>query len=248
MSGNTKGSLQPLTTSSGPKRSGRVSSSERPVAVTTSLSPEMVGRQFGWVKVINPERVYTKPNWQVCHVQTECTGCGAISWQNYSSLSRGLSKGCQACSQPRRAPKWLDRRLTAAKQRCTNPNAPSWESYGGRGVEFRFSSVLEACLWVMDNLGADRDMEIDRVDNNGHYEAGNLRLASRRQQNWNKRTNVRPEWEYKPEEWPYERQTVRNKIQSGMTREDILADAREAVRMKRKAWRSIAARLASMTS
>ena len=40
-------------------------------------------------------------------------------------------------------------RLTAAKQRCTNPHDPQYPNYGGRGIEFRFGSVLEAGLWML---------------------------------------------------------------------------------------------------
>jgi hypothetical protein len=100
----------------------------------------------------------------------------------------------------------------------------------------------------MENLGlADRKMTIDRIDVDGHYEPGNLRWATQREQSWNKRTNVREQWTYVPEEWPYDFNTVQRKIQEGWTREQIIEQAHEAVRMKRKRWRVIAERLASMT-
>lgn len=249
MSGSTTESSQQEITSSGRKRRGNSGSSTPPEAVNVSFNQGQVGRRFGWVVVTSAERRYTRPNWRGAYVQTRCTGCGAEAWTYWSNLSRGKTNGCQACSQPRQIPKWLDRRLTAAKSRCTNPNDPQWHNYGGRGIEFRFEGVTTAGLWIVENLGlADTKMEIDRIDVNGHYEAGNLRWATRKQQNWNKRTNIQQEWTYREEDWPYDFNTVKRKLSEGWTRAQIIEQAREAVRMKRKRWRVIAERLASMTS
>jgi hypothetical protein len=100
----------------------------------------------------------------------------------------------------------------------------------------------------MENLGlADRKMTIDRIDVDGHYEPGNLRWATQQEQSWNKRTNVREQWTYVPEEWPYEFNTVQRKLTEGWTREQIIEQAKLAVVEKRKGWRRIKERLESMT-
>lgn len=71
-----------------------------------------------------------------------------------------------------------------AKQRCDKQHP----NYGGRGIEFRFESPSDMAQWVLDNLGPrPAGHSIDRIDNNGHYEAGNLRWADRKTQNGNKR-------------------------------------------------------------
>ena len=93
---------------------------------------------------------------------------------------------------------------------------------------------------------ASRDMEIDRIDNDGNYEPGNLRWAPREKNQANRRLTVLPEWD--PTEWPYARSVVTRKLSAGMTREQIIADAEKAVKEKRKGWRTIAQKLESMTS
>lgn len=224
----------------------RFGSTTPPPAAHISYSPELVGKQYGWVKIISSEKRWGK-NWNHCLVLTECTGCRSVQWTYLDNLTRGKSKGCQSCSQPRRIPRWLDRRLTAAKQRCTNPKDQGYPNYGRRGIEFRFSSVTDAGLWVLHNLeNVSQEMEMDRIDNEGHYEPGNLRLVPRRVNQMNRRQTVLPEWE--PTEWPYSRVVVTRKLSEGMTREQILEEAQLAVKQKRKNWRGIKAKLESMTS
>jgi hypothetical protein len=74
--------------------------------------------------------------------------------------------------------------------RCVNPECKSYKNYGGRGVEVRFTQ--KQFLDYMKELypGVDpRGMDIDRIDNNGHYEVGNLRLIDRKTNLRNRRNN-----------------------------------------------------------
>jgi hypothetical protein len=85
----------------------------------------------------------------------------------------------------------LKQRLNAAKQRCVNPHNERYSSYGARGICFNFPSVLQAGLWIIQNLGdCPPKMTLDRKDNNGHYEPGNLRWATVRQQTLNTRWSL----------------------------------------------------------
>jgi hypothetical protein len=75
----------------------------------------------------------------------------------------------------------------AAKQRCMNSKNSRFAEYGGRGIEFRFQSFEE----FLRAIGSRPTLShtLDRIDVNGHYEAGNVRWATQTEQQRNKRNN-----------------------------------------------------------
>ncbi len=74
-----------------------------------------------------------------------------------------------------------------AKMRCVNPKAPRYADYGGRGIEFRFKSYTE----FLNHIGRKPTPQhsLDRINNDGHYEVGNVRWATDIEQGCNKRGN-----------------------------------------------------------
>lgn len=76
-----------------------------------------------------------------------------------------------------------------ARQRCMNPRDKAYRWYGARGIEFRFHSFAE----FIAELGPkpSPDLEVDRINNDGHYEPGNVRWTTRAIQMANTRRALR---------------------------------------------------------
>ena len=75
----------------------------------------------------------------------------------------------------------------AIKYRCNNPNNPRYKDWGGRGIKCRFKNADEFINYVINRLQIDpHGLTIDRIDNDGHYEPGNIRFVTRSENNKNK--------------------------------------------------------------
>lgn len=81
------------------------------------------------------------------------------------------------------------RRWGNIKQRTTNPNNPDWIHYGGRGIKM-CDRWQESFKNFHEDVGpAPPGKSLDRIDNDGDYEPGNVRWTSQNQQRLNSRQN-----------------------------------------------------------
>ena len=142
---------------------------------------------------------------EVLYRHPENTSYGATQWQCKCSCgefpivsSKVLKSGdTQSCGHLRvtavraaniRHGKTLTPEYMAyngAKNRCTNVNNTAYYQYGGRGIRFCFKSFEEFIAEI--GYRPSPEHSLDRIDVNRHYEKGNVRWATSKQQARNRR-------------------------------------------------------------
>ena len=148
--------------------------------------------------------------WAICPI------CGNGLLASMGNIVNGGRKSCGCLSRTKNTAShkhgmWrnlLFTRWQLIRERCYNKNNKFYKDYGGRGIkmcdewrnDFKAFHDYVTSLPnynehnVKNGVGA---YTIDRIDNDGNYEPGNIRWATMEEQNNNRRSNNKIKWEGK---------------------------------------------------
>lgn len=156
---------------------------------------DLTNQKFGRLTVLEYIGHKGKRNLWKCRCE-----CGKITEVVTYHLTKNIVKSCgclrteklieRSTSHNKRYSK-IYNRWKGIKQRCLNPNQPSYINYGGRGIticdEWK-NDFMSFYNWSMQNGYAEK-LTIDRINNDGNYEPSNCRWVDRKTQNNNTRAN-----------------------------------------------------------
>ena len=79
------------------------------------------------------------------------------------------------------------------KTRCSDPSSKDWKNYGERGIKVFDGWLYDFPAFLAEvGLRPTADHSLDRINNEGNYEPGNVRWATRLEQRHNRRPGYSP--------------------------------------------------------
>jgi hypothetical protein len=124
-------------------------------------------------------------------VDATCSACGRTFTLFVYNIRTGRTSSCR-CQRNRKyndpRAERLGERYDAMMARCHNPSYKWYPAYGGRGIEVKFESPEHFIRWMLEHLPHPdyKSVQIDRINNDGNYEPGNLRFVTAKQNLRNK--------------------------------------------------------------
>jgi hypothetical protein len=131
--------------------------------------------------------------------------CGVIKEIKGKSLLSGNTSTCgcrhkedgftAAAAGTKRRNHPLYNTWKSMKGRCNNKNGSDYKYYGGRGISVCERWRDSFTNFIVDMGERPKGYSIERINNDGNYEPGNCKWASKSEQGYNKRTTkLKPEW------------------------------------------------------
>lgn len=162
----------------------------------------LLGKKFGRLRVIEPVDSDSP------HMYWKCLcDCGNIVNVRGQNLREGVTKSC-GCLRSELSSKRAKKKFGSSPlqkkvrrlwwsmiMRCFNKNNAGYKNYGARGItvcdEWHNSRIaFYDYVSKLEHFG-EEGYSLDRINNDGNYEPGNVRWATVKQQSLNRRNNVR---------------------------------------------------------
>lgn len=134
--------------------------------------------------------------------------CGETAIVRDVCLRNGTTQSCGCLRRERTSLTYKTHGHTAEKQttrtyhawatmkkRCSNPACKKFPRYGGRGIKVCEQWQNSFQTFLSDMGECPPGLSIDRVNNDGNYEPGNCRWATRKEQARNTNSNRRIEFQ-----------------------------------------------------
>ena len=114
----------------------------------------------------------------------DAVSCGCYSRERAKTLNQ--PRHGQATRRTGVSPEY--RAWAKLKERCFNKNVKQWNDYGGRGISVctEWRESFESFYRHVGRRPSNKH-SIDRINNNGDYEPGNVRWATKVEQRRNRR-------------------------------------------------------------
>lgn len=158
---------------------------------------DMTGMRYGRLVALRPDpRPSQRIRW-IC-----ACDCGGQKITEGYLLRAGVTQSCGCLQRERasrarrthghsvsdRTPEY--RSWQMMKDRCLNPNSKKWGRYGGRGIRIHGAWIDDfAAFFRAVGPRPAHGYTLGRIDNDGHYEPGNVRWETPKQQQNNRGSN-----------------------------------------------------------
>jgi hypothetical protein len=160
---------------------------------------DRTGKRYGRLVVV--ARAGSDPKSGNSMWECECD-CGNVVVKRSAFLNKGYVRCSKSCiysphykhggtthsTRTKEYAAWSD-----IKRRCFNTKSPNYHRYGGRGVTMCASWVedFEAFLTHIGPAPKGSRISVERIDNSGNYEPGNVKWATPAEQMSNRENTIR---------------------------------------------------------